>query len=123
MAIVRETAADRHRVLPERTDGQLKTDLRKAEPDDFMAEIGRCLDVARRANGWNLDQLACKLPPPEKADKRDPRQVQRWIDGKERCQLDVVFAVPALREPFVIALARLADCFDIETVVRSRRVG
>ena len=110
----------RHRVLSEIQPEMVKASLRKSENDDFAREIGRCLDFARRSVGWTLDQLASELPPPEKAEKRDPRQVQRWIDGKEHCQLAVVFAVECLRGPFVEALARLAGCFQIETTIRRR---
>lgn len=86
-----------------------------------MAEIGACLDFARRSVGWTLDQLASELPPPPKAEKRDPRQVQRWMDGTEHCQIAVVFKVEALREPFVIALARLSQAFEEEITLRRRR--
>jgi hypothetical protein len=104
------------RVIPEMHPEMLSANLRKPETDGFAREIGRCLDFARRANGWTLDELATKLPAPENAEKRDPRQVQRWIDGKERCQLDVVFAVQQLRGPFVIALAQLAECEVVTTI-------
>ncbi len=110
-----------HRVLPEKASAMVGAVLRKSDSEDFLAEIGGCLDFARRSVGWTLDQLACELPPPAGKEKRDPRQVQRWIEGDERCQLDVVFAVECLRGPFVIALARLAEC-DVETTVRIRRI-
>lgn len=104
---------------------QAKADLRKAESEpadtDLAEEIGLCLDYARRFVGWNLDELANRLPPPPGSEKRDPRQVQRWIEGKERTQLDVVFAVDELRAPFVVALAKLAPECEIETTVRIRR--
>lgn len=105
-----EAVIDAHRVLPEKAAQMVRADLRKPETDDCLAEIGECLDFARRANGWTLDQLAAALPAPKDSDKRDPRQVQRWIEGKERCQVDVVFQVPALRGAFVVALAKLAQC-------------
>lgn len=88
----------------------LKADLRKSESADALRELGTCLDDARSAVKWTLDQLAAEL-------KRDPRQVRRWIAGEERTQVDVVFAVPELRKPFVIALAKLAEC-SVETTVR-----
>lgn len=124
MADGKSTAAlgVRHRVLPEKANAMVGAVLRKPESDDYLAEIGACLDFARRSVGWTLDQLAGELPPPPRKEKRDPRQVQRWIEGDERCQVDVVFAVECLRGPFVVALARLADC-EIETVVRIRKVG
>ena len=111
----------RHRVIAEIEPEMLRADLRKAESRDLTRELGDCLDFARRYVGWNLDQLASNLPAPTGTDKRDPRQVQRWIDGKERCQVDVVFAVEELRGPFVLALARLAECFEEETTLRMKR--
>ena len=99
-----------HRVIPEKSAGQLKADLRKPENTEFLAEIGACLDAARREVGWTIDQLAAEL-------KREPRQVSRWMRGEERTQVDVVFAVKALREPFVVALAKLA-AMPVETTIR-----
>lgn len=112
-------ATNGHRVIPEIDRPMLKADLRKAESDDSLKELGECLDFARRSARWTLDQLAANMPPPPGSEKRDPRQVQRWIDGKERTQVDTVFAVPELRQPFVIALAKLAEC-DVETTVLIR---
>lgn len=117
---VANTAAASHRVIPEIDRKPAKAALRIPETVDFGPQIGGCLDAVRRELGWTLDQLAAELPPPPGADKRDPRQVQRWIDGKERCQVDVIFSVEVLREPFVIALARLAKC-AVETIVTIRR--
>lgn len=123
-ANVSKQRVDAHRVIAEIEPPMQKANLRKAETaqehDDLGSEIGACLDAARRELRWTLDELAGKLPPPKDAEKRDPRQVQRWIDGKERVQMDVVFKVPELREPFVIELARLAQC-EVETTVTIRR--
>jgi ribosome-binding protein aMBF1 (putative translation factor) len=105
--------AESHRVIGEKRPRMLKADLPKGETVDFLAEIGRCLDFARRMAGWTVDQLAREL-------ERDSKQVARWMRGEERTQVDVVFGVKELRGPFVIALAELADC-EIETTVRIRR--
>lgn len=103
----------------------VKADLRKAESADSMKEIGECVEYARNAVGWTLDELAGKLPPPPGSEKRDPRQVARWIRGEERTPIDVIFKVPELRAPIVIALSRLADCDDYEreetTVISFKR--
>jgi hypothetical protein len=114
--------SDRHRVISEIAPEMLHADLRNPETDDLQAEIGACLDYARRFVGWNLEQLANALPAPEGKDQRDPRQVRRWIDGKERPQLDVIFAVRELRGPFVIGLAKLA-ALDMETTIRIPRIA
>jgi ribosome-binding protein aMBF1 (putative translation factor) len=105
--------ADAPRVIGEKRPHMLKADLPKREKRDMWAEIGACLDIARRDLGWTVDQLAGQLD-------RDSKQVGRWIRGEERPQVDAVFAVEPLREPFVIALAKLAKC-AVETVVTIRR--
>lgn len=116
-------AADGPRVLPEKADrmaaGSLRIPEAVPEPDEFWREIGDCLDFARRAVGWTIDELAGKLPPPPKKEKRDAGQVQRWIQGKEQTQIAVVFAREELRNPFVIALAKLAAKDDSGVVIRT----
>jgi predicted XRE-type DNA-binding protein len=46
----------------------------------------------------------------------DQAQVARWIAGKERPQLDALFAAEALRQPLVQALAELAEAEIVVTV-------
>ena len=87
----------------------LRADLPKGEKRQLWPEIGGCLDAARRAAGWTVDQLAGEL-------QRDSKQVARWIRGEERTQVDAVFQVEALRQPFVIALAKLAECDVVTTI-------
>lgn len=101
MSIVANSAADRHRVIPEKAERMARMDLRKAETRDFQAEIGACLFRARSWLGWNLEQLAAAL-------KRDARQVRRWEAGEERTQVDVVMSVNELRQPFALQIARIA---------------
>lgn len=115
------TVTARHRVIPETRPRPAKANLRKPESDDSLKELGECLDFARRSVGWTIDELAGKLPPPSGKEKRDAGQVQRWIDGAERTQVDVVFQVEALRQPFVIALAKLAECDVVTTISMPRR--
>lgn len=77
-----------------------------------MREIGECLDAARCELRWTIDELAGHLPAPKGAEKRSEKQVRAWLNGEERVQMDVVFAVKALRAPFVEALARLSEEFE-----------
>jgi ribosome-binding protein aMBF1 (putative translation factor) len=102
----------RHRVIGEMRPTMAKADLSKRETRACLADIGRCLDAARRDVGWTVDQLAAELD-------RDPKQVGRWMRGEERTQVDAVFGVKQLQKPFVVALAKLAEC-EIETTVRIR---
>jgi hypothetical protein len=89
--------------------------LPRGENEDFRAELralGACLDEARRVVGWSHKELADAL-------RRDEKQVGRWMRGDERTQVDVVFSVEVLRQPFVTALAKWAGC-QVETVIRAR---
>lgn len=86
-------------------------DVRNADIGDFRVLSGRCLDRARLALGWNLNELADAL------GKRDPRQVARWIAGTDRLHLDAVLAVPALHAQFVIALATIAEGIAVTTTI------
>jgi len=122
-----EMVADRvpaaHRVNGEIPRRMAKADLPKGENAPQREEwraIGSCLDEARRFVGWTVDRLAQELGDGVKP--RDSKQVARWIRGDERPQVDVIFGVRALRQPFVIALAKLADC-EIQTVVTIRRTA
>ena len=110
---VTTAAAVRQRVIADIRPEMLKAGRVKPEMRRYWAEIGACLDEARRVVGWTLDQLAGEV-------KRDPRQVRRWLAGEEQTQLAAVFSVASLRQPFVIALARLADC-EVITEIRVRR--
>lgn len=103
-------------IEPQRTIGDVRPQMLKADVTDrddleFRAEIAKCLDFARRYVGWSVEELADKL------QKRDRAQVSRWLSGKDRLQLDSVFAVRELQWPFIVALSRLAKC-EIETNIR-----
>jgi ribosome-binding protein aMBF1 (putative translation factor) len=106
-----QASTDRHRSIREMRPAMVKADLPSGEAVTNPAQIGACLDEARRVAGWNVDQLAAEL-------KRDSKQVARWMRGEERTQVDVVLSVPALRKPFVIALAKLTGEFEITTTLR-----
>lgn len=110
------SAVSTPRVIPDIKPEMAKAalaDVRKPEIRQIWAGIGACLDEARRVVGWTLEQLAQELG-------RDPRQVRRWIAGEEQTQVAVVFAVEPLRQPFVVALAKLAQC-EVITEIRVRR--
>jgi hypothetical protein len=89
-------------------------DLRKSETVDFRAQIGACINHARLVVGWDLNEFADALG-------RDPSQVRRWLTGHERPQFDVLFSVPALRAPLVMAFATLSGEIEITTQISIRR--
>lgn len=110
---IAQSSAARHRVISEIEPRMAKvaaSALPKSENREYLERIGGCLDAARREIGWTVDQLAAEL-------QRDPKQVGRWMRGEERTQVDAVFAVKLLQQPFVIALAKLA-AMPIEVTIR-----
>lgn len=78
-----------------------RAEVRKPETVDYQAEIGGCFARARHWLGWSLKEAAAALG-------KDERQVARWERGEERTQVDVVFSVPELRQPFAAQLAKLS---------------
>lgn len=116
MSTLADSSPSRHRLLPEKADQMASATLRKAEPD-LLKAIGRALDEARYSLRWSLKELTAEIERATRR-KRDERQVARWIEGTERQQFDVLLAVEALRGPLVIALARLSDQIEIDTVIR-----
>jgi hypothetical protein len=99
------------------TEGRAKTakaSIRKPEGDEFYARIGQCIDEVRNVFGLTLQEFAAVLG-------KDERQVKRQIEGKERPQIEAVFAVERFQGPLVIALARLAAGCEIDTVVHFKQ--
>lgn len=92
-----------------------KADLRKAETQVWAQAVGHAVQRAVSICGWSLKEFAAAIG-------REERQCARWITGEERAQLDTMFAVEALRQPLVQALAELADA-EVVVTVRLRAVG
>lgn len=90
-----------------------KADLKNLETG--RAQIGRAVLRCFALAGVSQKEGAALL-------NRDAGQVQRWIVGSERVQLDAVFAVEQLRQPFVQALGELAGA-DVRVVITIRKVG
>lgn len=111
---IASTASGSPRELADVAPRMAKADLRKAESEDFRAEIGEVVERARMRCGWSLKELAGKV-------NRDPRQVARWETGDERAPLDVLFAVPELQQPLVIELAGLAGDVEVTTQITIKR--
>ena len=109
---VNSTAVSAPRAIGEIRPSMAKADLPPGENVDFLKELGRCLNSARLELDWDHATLAGRL-------KRDEKQVGRWMRGEERTQVDVVFSVPELREPFVVALAKLARMKVTTTIERA----
>lgn len=101
--------------IPDSRPRMARADLRKPETDAWRQQIGQAIARAMSLCGWSLKEFAGAVG-------RDPRQCARWIDGTERPQLDVVFAVERLRQPLVQALSELAGA-DVQTVITIRRIA
>jgi DNA-binding transcriptional regulator YiaG len=96
-----------------------KADLRKAEN---WLHIGQAIDRVRSMHHLSLKEFADALSTDDQP--RDERQVAKWIEGKERPQLDVVFAVPTFRASVVIALAEMAGAdIEVTTHISVRRTA
>lgn len=95
-----------------------QANLRKAETP-YLLQVGRAVERARRMRGWTNDEFAGKCAAPGEAS-RDPRQVAKWQNGKERPHFDVLFAIDddVFKNALVIALAALATGVEIDTVIR-----
>ena len=99
---------------PETGAVMAKADLRKPDTAAYYAALGSCIQDVQHVFGLTLDEFAAEV-------KKDSRQLKRQIEGQERPQLEVVFAVERFRGPLVIALAKLAAGVEVQTVVTLRR--
>ena len=109
---VTASVSARHRLVPETGELHMaKADLRKPETPNYREQIGQCVNIARLALGWSLKEFAAKVA-------REERQVARWLNGQERVQLDVLWAIHELREPLLVALARLSGYAEVTTQIK-----
>ena len=103
-------------LVPEKSGRMAKADIRKPEMEAYYAQLGSCLAEVQHAFCLTLKEFAAALG-------KDERQVQRQIEGRERPQIEVVFAVERFQGPMVIALARLATGVEVDTVIHVRRIA
>ena len=99
------------------SDGRGKTakaTIRKADPAGYAA-LGNCIEEVRCAFGLTLEAFAYEL-------KVNDRQLARQIKGEDRPQLEKIFAVERFQGPLVIALAKLAQGVEVDTVLHVRYV-
>lgn len=78
-----------------------KARVRFSDVAAFRVDIGRCVERARLAMGWNLEQFA------QACGDKDARQVQRWCTGQDRPQFDVLLAIHGYADELLIELARM----------------
>lgn len=90
--------------------------LRKTEKDALWSELGKCLVFVCYDAELSIKEFAARL-------EKDAGQVQRQMEGKERPQIEAVFAVPEFRAPLVQALARITPSIEVSTELRIRRTA
>jgi hypothetical protein len=88
--------------------------LRKTEKDTLWSELGKCLVFVCYDAGVSIKEFAAKVG-------KDAGQMQRQMEGKERPQIEAVFAVPEFRAPLVIALSRITPSIEVFTEIRVKR--
>ena len=103
-------------LLPDKGGKTAKASIRKPDTETYYASLGGCIEEVRRVSGLSLKEFACEV-------KKDERQLARQIEGKDRPQLEAVFAIERFRGPLVIALAKLAADVDVVTEIRVRRTA
>ena len=99
------------------SEGRAKTakaDLRKTENGLDYARLGQCIDEVRNVFGLTLKEFSVALG-------KNESQIRRQIEGKERPQIEAVFAIERFQGPLVIALARLASGVQVDTVIHVKR--
>lgn len=101
-------------LLPEKGGKTAKAAIRKADMDAYFAALGACVAEVQGVFRLSLEQFAYELG-------MDERQLSRQMTGKERPQLEKVFAVDRFRAVLLIALAKLAADVDVVTEIRIRR--
>lgn len=89
-------------------------DVRKAEIERLWVKWGGCVAEVQHAFRLTLKEFADAL-------EKDERQVARWIAGQERPQIEAVLAVPKFAGPMLIALARVEQGVEVDTVIHVRR--
>lgn len=88
--------------------------LKNLEKEALWAELGKCLVFVCYDAGLSLKEFAAKVG-------KDEGQLHRQMEGKERPQIEAVFAVPRFRASLVIALSRLTNEIEVFTEIRVKR--
>lgn len=101
-------------LVSERRATTAKVDLKKTEKDVLWAELGKCLVFVCYDAQLSLKEFAASL-------EKDAAQIQRQMEGKERPQIEAVFALKCYRPALVIAMARLTNEIETFTEIRVRR--
>jgi hypothetical protein len=89
-------------------------DVRKAENTVLWTKWGAAIEDVQCLFRLTLKEFAAEL-------QKDERQVQRWIEAKERPQIETVMSVARFEPPLLIALAQRTSGVSVDTVIHVRR--
>lgn len=110
--MVSATPFDSQRTFCEERRRPAKAQLTLGDERENRAAIGACIDRARKALDWNLDELADRT-------KKDRAQLSRWIAGTERPQFDALMvAGDDFWCELLVRLAKLSPALAVDTVIR-----
>lgn len=117
-SILPAAAGARHLDRLERVPAVMaKADLKLKNREPWRTSVGAAVRRCFALAGLSQKEAAALL-------QLDPAQVQRWIAGSERPQVDTIFSVEQLRQPFVVALAEMAGAgIEVTTAITIRRVA
>ncbi len=80
-------------------------------------QVGRAVARAVAMTGWSHKEAAAQIGV-------DDAEFGKWLSGGRRPQFDRLFAVAALRQPLIVALADLGgDGITVTTHIEIRRTA
>ena len=112
--VTAEDAGSHHQRLDIGRPRMAKADAKKVDAD-WQAAVGEAVRRAVASSGLSDKEAAAKVGV-------DPTEFSKWLKGERRPHFDRLFAVPELREPLCVQLARLSGA-DVHTHVEFRKVG
>jgi len=86
------------------------------EKNELWAELGKCMVFVCWDARLSLKEFADRLG-------KDCSQINRQMEGKERPQIEAVFAIREFRALLVQALARITPDVEVSTEIRVRRTA
>jgi len=107
-------------LLPDKSRTQAKAALkgvRKTDMAPLWVKWGTAIEDVQCLFRLTLKEFAREL------GNKDERQVQRWIEGKARPQIETVLAVPRFEPAMLIALAQRTSGMSVDTVIHVRRTA
>ena len=95
---------------------QAKADLkslRKTQKRTQWQKDGAAIDEVRHVFRLSIKEFAGAL-------ERSEAQVRAWIEGRERPQVEAVREVQRFEPAMIVALARMTNGIDVDTVLHIR---